>query len=64
MSCSYESVQHETDGGDIDHSFRTLHGVFMIFAKAAIAAEPSERSFHNPRQTGDLEGSLSPLHVR
>src|SRR5687767_8287200 len=48
-------MQHETERGDIDHGFRSLHGVFIIFAEPAIPAEPRERSFHNPCQTSDLE---------
>jgi hypothetical protein len=35
-----------------------LHHVFVVFAESAIAAEPSESSFHYPGQARDLEGAL------
>ena len=35
-----------------------LHGVFVIFAESAIAAEPSEAPLHDPGQVRDLEGAL------
>ena len=31
-----------------------LHGVFVIFAESAIAAEPSEAPLHDPGQVRDL----------
>jgi hypothetical protein len=61
FSCWGESVEHNADGRDVDHDFRSLDHVFVVFAESAIAAEPSEAALHNPGKASDLEGSLPPL---
>jgi hypothetical protein len=61
LSCWGESVEHNADGRDVDHGFRCLEHVFVVFAESAIAAEPSEAALHNPGKASDLEGTLSSL---
>src|SRR5690242_18974577 len=56
------TVQHEPRGSDIDHQFRRLHAIFVIFAEPTIPAEPGKAAFDDPRQSGDLESTLPPLH--
>jgi hypothetical protein len=58
-SCRFQPIQHQADGRDVDHSLRTLHRVFVVFAQAPIPAEPRKAPFHDPRQARDLEGALA-----
>jgi len=43
-----ESMEHELDAGDLDHGFAMKCEVFVVFAKPALMAEPSQGSFHDP----------------
>jgi hypothetical protein len=53
-----ESIEHDANGCNVDHGLPRLHGVFVIFAESAIAAQPSEAPLHDPGQAHDLEGAL------
>jgi hypothetical protein len=53
-----ESVEHDANACDVDHSLRRLHCVFVVFAESTIAAEPSEAPLHDSSEARDLEGAL------
>ena len=53
--------EHETDGGKVDERFRSLDFELVIFAQAAIPAEPRKRALHDPGQAHHLEGALLAL---
>jgi hypothetical protein len=57
-----QPIQHQSNGGDVDHRLRGLHRVFVVFAHSTVAPEPGKTPFHNPREASDLERSLSSLH--
>src|SRR5664279_1135647 len=52
---SGHSMEHDLDRGDHDHGFTRLREVFVIFAMATIAANPSKSSLHDPSPRQDLK---------
>jgi hypothetical protein len=52
-----ESVEHDANACDVDHSLRRLHCVFVVFAESTIAAEPSEAPLRDPSEARYLEGA-------
>jgi hypothetical protein len=49
-----EPIQHEPNGGDLQHGLGRLNSILVIFAEAAIATEPGKAAFDYPSQPCNL----------
>jgi hypothetical protein len=67
-SASGETAKHEPDHGDVDHRLAGIGEVLVVFAQAALTAEPAEGSLHDPPtwqhlETFDVVGTLHDLET-
>src|SRR5438105_909991 len=60
--CGCKTIQHKPRGCNVQHGFRCLHPVRVVFAEAAVAAQPGEAALDDPCQPGDFERALPALH--
>ena len=48
-------MEHELDHCDTYHGFASVGEILVVFAEASVAAQPTERSFHDPAMGEDME---------
>jgi hypothetical protein len=55
------TVQHQSNGSDVEQRLRCLDITLIVLREATVEAKPGNAAFDNPRETGNLEGSLFAL---